>query len=390
MSNLSPVSTPADRRALASVATQFFVNGAVFASFIPRLPEIRDRLDVSIDVIGLLLTIGAAVGVAGSLVGPLLIRRLGTRLTLIVGATALILTLPIIGFAGSVVAVAIGLMLMNAFDVIVDIAMNLQGSWLSARRHAPVMNRLHGLWSLGTVIGGIVAARVAAAGVSLETHLVAVTIVLAAALIFVGRGLLRVDETAEDSEADTPAPGAMRSIIVLLGLGGAFAIAVELISSDWAAFRLRDDFDTTLGFAGLGYVAYTSGMTVGRFSGDAILTRFGSSRMMSISVGIAAVGLTGASLFPNRWVVLASYVLAGVGNATMFPMLYDRAAQLPGATGAGLSALTAGSRIMVLVAPIIIGSIAATSWSVGAAIAVVTLPSIIGFALIQSRLYRST
>ena len=69
---------------------------------------------------------------------------------------------------------------------------------------------------------------------------------------------------------------------------------------------------------------------------------------------------------------------------------YDRAAQLPGATGAGLSALTAGSRIMVLVAPIIIGSIAATSWSVGAAIAVVTLPSIVGFALIQSRLYRST
>ena len=103
------------------------------------------------------------------------------------------------------------LAMLYTFDVVYDIAMNLQGSWLSARRHAPVMNRLHGLWSLGTVIGGVIAARAAAAGVSLATHLLVVSGVLLVTLLFVGRGLLPVDEhVATDDvvdDADRPDPG---------------------------------------------------------------------------------------------------------------------------------------------------------------------------------------
>ncbi len=67
-----------DRRALRSVAVQFFVNGALFASFIPRLPEIRDRVDISVDQVGLLLSLAGVAGLVGSAaVGPA-ITRLGT------------------------------------------------------------------------------------------------------------------------------------------------------------------------------------------------------------------------------------------------------------------------------------------------------------------------
>ena len=37
-----------DGRALAAVATQFFINGAVVASYVPRLPAIRDRFDLDL------------------------------------------------------------------------------------------------------------------------------------------------------------------------------------------------------------------------------------------------------------------------------------------------------------------------------------------------------
>ena len=50
------------------MATQFFVNGATFASFIPRLPEIRDRIDVSTGVLGVLMTTALVLGLAGSLI----------------------------------------------------------------------------------------------------------------------------------------------------------------------------------------------------------------------------------------------------------------------------------------------------------------------------------
>ena len=41
-----------DRRALRAVAVQFFINGALFASFVPRLPEIRDRVGISVAGVG--------------------------------------------------------------------------------------------------------------------------------------------------------------------------------------------------------------------------------------------------------------------------------------------------------------------------------------------------
>ena len=370
-----------DQRAVASVATQFFVNGAIFASFIPRLPEIRDRIGVSTDVLGALMTTALLIGLLGSAVSGRLLDRFGTRLSIIGGAALLILTLPFIGFATTPLVFVLALGLMAALDVVVDVSMNLQGSWLSARRHAPIMNRLHGLWSLGTVVGGLAAAQLTSSGLSLQRHLVGVSVVLSIALLFVGRGLLREDEHSQGVTGTTARSSDSRRVpLILLALGGAFAIAVELVSNDWAAFRLRDDFGTSAGFAGLGFVAFTSGMTLGRFSGDSMQQRLGSTRLAQFSVIAATFGLSGAALLPNKHLVLTSYVVAGIGVSTFFPKLYDDAAQRPGKRGAGLAALTAGSRVTGLLIPVAVGGLAATSLSVGTATGIIVIPSALAFA----------
>ncbi len=401
-----------DRRALGSVATQFFVNGAAFASFVPRLPEIRDRIGVGLDGLGVLMTIAITIGTIGSLQSPALIARFGTRRTLIVGAITLTLALPIVGFARAPWMFVVAAGAMYVADGLVDVSMNLQGSWLSARRHAPVMNRLHGLWSLGTVAGGLVAAQVASAGVSLEVHLTVVAALMVAALVFVGRGLLRVDETHDDEDHDdedrrrgttrrrrddvrgpasTAGDGrsrrtrAARITLMVLALSGAFSITLELVSSDWAAFRLTEDFGASAGFAGLGFVAFTSGMTVGRLVGDSVEIRMGGERMLRAAIVASGVGLTAAAFTPNRWMVLAAYLVAGVGISTLFPRLYDDAARFRGRRGAGLAWLRTGSSLTALVIPTLVGVLAATSLSVGAATAIVTLPCVVGLFVLSLR-----
>jgi len=157
---------------------------------------------------------------------------------------------------------------------------------------------------------------------------------------------------------------------------------VELVSSDWAAFRLTDDFSTSAGFAGLGFVAFTLGMTAGRFGGDVAVQRLGADRLARFAIVAAIIGLTAAALLPNRYLVLTGYLVAGLGISTFFPRLYDEAAQLPGKRGAGLAALTAGSRIAMLTMPIAVGAIAATSFSVGAATGIVVIPSAVAFAFL--------
>ena len=142
-----------ERAALAAVAAQFWVNGMIYAAIIPRLPDIRDRLSLEISTLGLILTLSAVGGLVGSGLGGPAIARFGTKRCIVVGSVIAIGVLPIVGLAPSVAVLVLSLGVLAMADVVVDIAMNMQGSWLSARRTVPVMNRLHGLWSLGTVVG---------------------------------------------------------------------------------------------------------------------------------------------------------------------------------------------------------------------------------------------
>ncbi len=388
-----------DRRALLAVAVQFFVNGMLFASFVPRLPEIRDRIDVDNGTLGRLLAVGALAGVLGSLlVGPLM-ERFGTRRLLVTAGILLCCSLSIIGVATVPAVLMVGLAAMSIFDVLVDSAMNLQGSWISGRRSAPVMNRLHGLWSLGTVVGGFAASQLAGLGVSLRAHLFTVTLILLVVVIFVGTNLLRVDEHAgvESPRSHvTEQSGArpnlvrrwLRGPLVLFAIVGACSIAMELTSSDWAAFRLSDDFGASAAIAGLAYVAFTSGMTAGRFGGDSMIVRFGDQRVADIGIVLTIAGLSIAAFVPNEWIVMLGYLAAGLGVATQFPKLYDDAAKHPGRPGAGLGALTGGSRVAFFVTPLLVGNLANSSFSVGTATAFVTLPAALLFVVISRRTAR--
>ena len=376
-----------DRRALAATAGQFFVNGAMTASFIARAPQIRDRIGVTVDEFGLLLTVAAIVGIIGSLVAGRIIHAATTRRVLQAGAVVMVLSLPVIGAARSPAVWLIGMFTYLFVDVLVDISMNLQGSWISARRHAPVMNRLHGLWSLGIFAGGLGAVAANAAGLSTFTHLVIVAAVMAVALLFVTRNLLPDDEEEHGGAATPPTPpSASRGLrlgpVILLVLAGMFAVVTEVTGGDWATFRLADDFHASAALASLAFVAYSVGMTAMRFSGDWLQLRLGRMGLHRLSVGLATGGLVIASLVPNEAASIVGFLLVGLGVATFMPKLYDDAARLPGRRGAGLGAMTGGMRVAYLITPVVVGGLAATSLSVGEAIVIFTLPATIGLVIV--------
>ena len=390
--------TDRDRRALRSVAVQFFVNGAIYASFIPRLPEIRDRVGVSVTGIGIILAAAAATGLLGSVIVTRAIDRFGTRTVIVVASVLLSLALGVVGLSTTAALLLVALGTMAMLDVLVDVSMNMQGSWLSARRHAPVMNRLHGLWSLGTLIGGAASAQIAAVGVGLRAHLLIAAALMLVLITYVGTGLLAQDEQhaelasstqgaapTDDATARATPPVVPLSLLAF-GLAGFYSVAIESGSTDWAAFRLSDDFGVGPGVAALGYVAVTVGMTAGRFAGDWASVRLGGRRLRHLSLALVGGGMAIAAFAPLEAPVLIGYLAAGMGAATMIPVLYDEAAKRPGRPGAGLGALTAGLRIALLAVPVLVGALAGAFDDVGIAVALVTLPSVVGFHLATRRL----
>ncbi len=369
---------PSDDRALRAVAVQFFVNGVVVASYVPRLPEIRDEIGVSLATIGLILAVASSAGVIGSVVVGTIVERLGTKRAMVGGAACLVAFLPFVSFSTTPILLVLVLAAISASDVVTDVAMNIQGSRLSARRATPVMNRLHAAWSIGTVVGGGASAALAEAGVPLRTHLLVAAALLAMTLAYVAPGLLPTDHDDDHTEASSTTPVA-RSLIVTFFVFGAAAIVPELISSDWAAFRLTDDLDASPGVAGAAYVSFTIGMVTGRLFGDHVAKAVGNESMLRLSGVVATAGIAFGTFAPVVAVAFVGFCVAGIGVSVMFPHLYDAAARAP-RPGPCLGALTAGSRVALLGAPLLVGLLADTSLSVGAAMALVTIPATIWLA----------
>ena len=391
------MTTPAevDKRALRAVAIQFFANGATIATIVPRLPDLREQVDVSIGSLGVVLTVGSLASLVGILFAGRVVARLGSRRVLISGGVLSIGFLPVIGVATSPVVLAFGLFGLLFFDIFIDVAMNVQGSALSARRHTPVMNRLHGVWSLGAVTGGLVTVVALRSDVSVTMQFAVVAIVLIGVLRLVAPGLLRADgapaieapvpepDSSSDRTASRPAastassgPGAWSFAGLVLAVGGAAAMSIEMTNSDWAAFRLGDDLDAAPGVAGLGFVIFAGAMTVGRLSGDWVQVRVGTTALIRGSSVLILIGAVLATMVASVSASILGFLIGGLGTAVLFPQLYDRAARWSGPPGSGFTAMLVGQRGAVVATPAIVGVLADTdALTVGQAMAIVIIPA---------------
>ena len=87
------------RAARLAISVVFLVNGVTFASWMPRLPEIQDRLGISDAALGITL-VGAGVGgLAASGLSGRLVDRFGSRTMTLVTSAGLSMALPLMGVA---------------------------------------------------------------------------------------------------------------------------------------------------------------------------------------------------------------------------------------------------------------------------------------------------
>lgn len=367
-----------DKVALKAVALQFLVNGAVISSIIPRLPEIRDALSVDLGSIGQVISMAGVGGIIGSLFSTWLLKRLGTKRTMIFGTLITIFILPLVAFASSIWSLFIVLAILMLLDPVIDIAMNMQGSNINARRDTPVMSRLHGLWSIGSVLGGLLAATMAMLAVPIVWHLLFASCLMLIALVFIGDGLLSSDDVVSSPKLDNKISDRkinMASKLWVFALLGATVFIPEIVASDWSPFRAKDDLNASLGVASMAYVAFTCGMVSGRMTGDYFVLKMGQEKQFKRAILISSIGMTIVCLIDSLAMLFIGLFISGLGLSVLFPLLYDMAAQDSQKPGIALSVMTAGSRLTMLIAPFSIGLLADTDgFNVGFSMAVFALP----------------
>ncbi|GAB3308912.1 MFS transporter [Geodermatophilus aquaeductus] len=373
MSDTLPAAAPPRLRAArTAVAACFFINAVLYADLVPRLPEIKDRLDLTNASLGAALAALPLGALVSALASAALMRRFGSARVASFGLVALAAAVWGAAVAPSWWLLAGALFVAGALDAVVDVAQNAHGLRVQRAYDRSILNGFHGIWSIGAVTGGLIGSAAAGLGVPLGLHLGVVAGVFAVLALVTYRSMLPGPDQDEPAADAVPlgGSGALRAVLPALAALGVLAVCgafVEDAGSSWSALYLRGEIGTGAATAGLGFVALSVAMTVGRLTGDRVVDRFGQRRVARVGGAVVAAGMGLALAVPSLPTTLVGFGLAGLGVATLVPAVYAAADDLPGLRhGVGLTLVNWLLRIGFLASPPLVGAIAdASSLRVG-------------------------
>jgi MFS family permease len=344
------------RRARIAVALTFAVHGAVTGTFATRIPWIADHLRTDAGGLGVALLFGSvgAISVmpfAGRFTHRIRARRLVPAL-MVMWCLAVIVP----ALAPNVPALCAAMFVYGAAAGSADVAMNAQGVAVEQATGRSIMSGLHGMWSLGGLIGSGVGVLAAHANLAAPMHFVLVGSALAILVVAVSPWLL--DVVPEPDADDAPAFALPPRAVILIALVGFAAVFGEVASSDWAAVYLTDVTHAGPALAAVAFSGFAATMAVVRLIGDKVVDRFGPVRTVQAGGVAATAGALVVALSRTPPVAIAGFALIGVGVAVVVPLAFTAAGNAgprPGQQIAGVATIAYGAG---MAAPASIGGIA--------------------------------
>lgn len=354
----SPAPSRAARRARIATTTVFLIHGALFASWAPRIPAVRDALHASNAELGLALLGSPAGAVGAMLAAGALISRLGSTVVIRGALLGYCLIPALVGLAHTVPELFGALFCWGVFHGSLDVSMNSQAGSVERLYHRSIFAGFHAWWSLGAFAGTGLGVLLIAAGVPLTWHLFGAGVILAAAVLPLTRWGLPADA---DPAADG-SHGIARPTLPLLGLGliAMLGMFCEGSAADWSAVYLRDSLGMTASSAGIGYAAFALAMFVGRIIGDQVITTLGARLAIRVSALVAGVSLGLGLLIGQPIAGIIGFALLGLGLGLVVPCLFSVSSRLPGTPSApGLAFVTLFGWAGFLCGPPLIGVLSA-------------------------------
>jgi MFS family permease len=383
-----------------AVVVSYAMSGVAFATWVSRLPAIRNGLNLTPGTVGLLLlclTAGSFISVSAS---GLIVLRFGSKLTIRTGSIVVGCGLVLAGFGTSVLgnplAAAAGLAVIGLGTASWNTASNVEGAAVERALRRHIMPRLHGAFSLGTVAGAGMGAWAAGAGTPVFWHFAAVG-VLVAGSVATAAAWFRADTTpveagegfrpAEPDTFEDPSTGPLPVIgqasgqaggqpkepldskrqvaqawregrTLLLGVLVLGLALAEGAAGDWVALALADGHGQSDAAGAAGYGLFVTFMTVGRFAGTLALDRFGRVPVMRWCAAMAVLGLGLFVFAPVPWLAYVALAIWGLGASLGFPVGMSAAADDPAKAAARVSVVSTIGYGAFLCGPPLLGLLA--------------------------------
>jgi len=363
----------------------FFVLAFAFASWLPRLPELKRAFDMSEGDIGFVLL---AMPVAQLCVIPLVAFgsiRLRLRTLNLICITWLLVAIALVGLTTSPVSLSLVVFLIGVGTGSTGVAINAAGFAAEEAMGRPILSRCHAMYSVGLAAGGLIAGLMAAADVPIIVHLTMTNIVLMAMLLVIVRAVV----DTRKPEDGAPKFAWPKGALLVPGLIAMGCLMAEGVSVDWSSIYLAEVVDAPPALVGAGVAAFSGAMAVMRFAGDWISERLSLRLIVGGGAVLSAAGYAITAIAQNAPFAVAGLILVGFGLAPIVPRAFRIAGKLsPDAPGVGVAAVSTLGYAGFLLGPPLVGLVAEASslrLSLGAVAGILMSVALISFRLSTKR-----
>lgn len=282
-----------------------------------------------------------------------LCARFGCRKVIIVSSIVVGSALPLLATFSTFPLLVISLLIFGAGMGTLDVSVNVQAIMVERASGRAMMSGFHGLFSLGGIAGAAAIMALLWLGCSPLIATLSVAGVIAVALALSAPALLPYGSKSEGTIFALP-----RGSVLFFGIICFIVFMVEGAVLDWSAVFLTTVHHMETSHAGLGYAAFAFTMTLGRFSGDRMVQRFGGASVTLFGALCAAAGVLTATLVSSWQIALLGYALVGIGCSNIAPVMFSsvgRQKDMP--ESVAVPAITTLGYAGILIGPAAIGLI---------------------------------
>ncbi len=310
----------------------------VIGGWLALIPHVKESIGLSkselaIALLGMSSALLIVLQIAGRTVTRIGVRRLFLYAFPAQAAASL---LPL--WAPTQIWLFTALAAFGAAIAFMEVALNVYAGRLERAVGRLIMNRCHGSWALGLMIGSALATGIA----PVSSPLGAMLLIGLATVVAGVLGALRLPKFGETEVRQKLPRRRFRELPPALLAIGLFMMTITLAegaTADWAAVYLSERILSELTEAGIAVTIFSGFMAVARFSGDILKHLFGAVNLARGSIAAAIAGLVLLTLPLPTSAAYIGFALVGLGVASGYPLGVSAVAALDDTHEAGNVAL---------------------------------------------------
>jgi MFS family permease len=304
-------------------AAFFFLSGIVSASWSSRIPEIQDKFHLSNGQWGVVLFAIPVGMVTGLPISSYIIEKFTAAKVMI--ATGIVFSLLLSSLAASpnVLLLVAALYCFGLSRSLFTMSINTNAIEVQLLYPKPIVASFHGVWSLACFCAAAIGTFMIAHDIKPVYHFIIISLVVAVSIFLYKTKRSNKKITAERK----PFFIKPDQYLLILGLICFCVMLCEGSVFDWAVNYYEQVIKVNKSLVTIGYTFFIVAMTTGRLVGDKISGWLGFKRVLLVNGTLMAAGFAITVMFPYLWAAAFGFLLIGLGDSIMVPIVYTLAGE---------------------------------------------------------------